>query len=192
MRTAKIERKTKETDISLYINLDGTGEVKSQTGIGFFDHMINSFGTHSGFDIVLKVEGDLSVDCHHTVEDVGIVFGQALKQAIGEKKGIGRFSDCFVPMDESLGFAALDISGRGFAEFKASFTYKNCGDYETDSTVEFFRALALNAEITLHIKSLYGDNDHHKIESLFKACAICLKKALAVNGSTVPSSKGVL
>jgi imidazoleglycerol-phosphate dehydratase len=192
MREARIERKTGETDISVIVNLDGTGKVKSQTGIGFFDHMINSFSTHSGFDIFLEVKGDLNVDCHHTVEDIGIVLGKAIKTALGDRKGINRFSDCFIPMDESLAFCAIDISGRGFCDFKGNFLFKNCGDYETDATPEFFHALAKNAELTLHIKSLNGSNDHHKIEALFKACARCLKEAVKISGLDIPSTKGLI
>lgn len=192
MREVKIDRKTKETDISLYLNLDGSGLVKSKTRIGFFDHMITAFATHAGFDIDLVVDGDLEVDCHHTVEDTGIVLGQAIRQAIGNGKGINRFADCFLPMDEALGFAAVDISGRGFLDFDAKFAYKNCGDYETDATIEFFRAFALNAGITLHMKLIKGENDHHKLESLFKAVARSMKSALEVKGDKIPSSKGVI
>lgn len=190
MRIAQINRKTKETDVSLALNIDGSSKVKSQTGIGFFDHMMNCFATHSGFDIDLVVSGDLSVDCHHSVEDIGIVIGKAIKEALGDKRGINRFADCFLPMDESLAFAALDISGRGFLDFNAKFDYKNCGDFETDSTMEFFKALATNAEITLHVKCLYGSNDHHKIEAMFKAVARCLKSAVEIKGEDCPSSKG--
>lgn len=192
MRNAQINRKTNETEISLVLNLDGTSKVKSQTGIGFFDHMINCFATHSGFDINLVISGDLGVDCHHTVEDAGIVIGKAIKEALGDKKGINRFADCFLPMDESLAFAALDISGRGFLDYNAKFDYKNCGDYETDSTIEFFKALVFNAEITLHLKCLYGGNDHHRIEALFKAVARCLKIAVEIKGVNCPSSKGLI
>ncbi|HQC54723.1 MAG TPA: imidazoleglycerol-phosphate dehydratase HisB [Clostridia bacterium] len=192
MRIFEIERKTKETKISLYINLDGSGNVKSKTRIGFFDHMITALGTHAGFDINLEVDGDLEVDCHHTVEDTGIVLGQAIRQAIGDGKGLTRFADCFLPMDEALGFAAIDISGRGFLSFEANFAYKNCGDYETDATPEFFRALAMNAGMTMHMKLLAGENDHHKIEALFKACARCLREALTIKGDKIPSSKGVI
>jgi len=192
MRKAKIERKTKETDIVLEINLDGKSEIEISTGIEFFDHMLCAFGTHAGFDLKIKAKGDLGVDCHHTVEDVGIVLGKAIKEAAGDKKGICRFCSCDIPMDEALSFCAVDISGRPFLLYEAEFRRQFCGDYETDLTEEFMRALATNAEITMHLICKYGKNDHHKTESLYKAAARAIRGALSVCGNTIPSSKGVL
>lgn len=192
MRTAEINRKTKETDISLSLNLDG-GEVNIDTGIGFFDHMLNSFAVHGGFGLKVKVVGDLYVDDHHTVEDTGIALGQAFYKALGDKSSIERFGSFYVPMDEALAFASLDISGRPFMVFDADFPQEKCGDYTAAMTVEFMRAFAYNAGITLHIKSLYGYNSHHIIEAVYKAVAHALKIAVKNNGSGVPlSTKGVL
>lgn len=192
MRTAEINRKTKETDISLSLNLDG-GEVNIDTGIGFFDHMLNSFAVHGGFGLKVKVVGDLDVDDHHTVEDTGIALGQAFYKALGDKSSIERFGSFYVPMDEALAFASLDISGRPFMVFDADFPQEKCGDYTSAMTVEFMRAFAYNAGITLHIKSLYGYNSHHIIEAVYKAVAHALKIAVKDNGSGVPlSTKGVL
>ena len=192
MRTAEINRKTKETDINLKLNLDG-GEVKIDTGIGFFDHMLNSFATHGGFGLEIKSKGDLEVDGHHTVEDVGIVLGKAFCEALGDKSSIERFGSFFVPMDEALAFASADVSGRPFLVFDAEFPQDTCGDYDCALTVEFMRALANNAQITLHVKSLYGDNSHHITEAVFKAVAHALKAAVAQNSSGKPlSTKGVL
>lgn len=192
MRTAEINRKTKETDISLSLNLDG-GEVNIDTGIGFFDHMLKSFAVHGGFGLKVKVVGDLDVDDHHTVEDTGIALGQAFYKALGDKSSIERFGSFYVPMDEALAFASLDISGRPFMVFDADFPQEKCGDYTSAMTVEFMRAFAYNAGITLHIKSLYGYNSHHIIEAVYKAVAHALKIAVKNNGSGVPlSTKGVL
>ena len=192
MRKYEINRQTKETEIDLKINLDGTGNNKISTGIDFFDHMLTSFSVHSGFDIELKVKGDLKVDCHHTVEDTGIVLGQAFSSAIKDKRGIARFGSCFIPMDETLSFCAADVSGRAFLVFDAEFKRQFAGDLETATVEEFFRAFTINANITLHIKNYYGTNDHHKIESMFKAMARTLKDAVKVTGDKVPSSKGKL
>lgn len=192
MRTAEIKRATKETNIELKLNIDGSGKGDISTGIEYFDHMMNCFAAHSGFDISLRVKGDLGVDCHHTVEDTAIVLGAAIKQAAGDKKGIERFFDCTLPMDESLSFCALDFSGRSYLAYEAEFRRQFCGDYETAMTEEFFRALAMKSEVTLHLKSLCGTNDHHKTEGLYKAAARCFKKCLAITGSEVPSSKGSL
>lgn len=192
MRTAETTRKTKETDIVLTLNLDGTGKADISTGIGFFDHMLAAFATHSGFDIALKIKGDIEVDCHHTVEDAGIALGKAIKDALGDKRGIVRFADCFLPMDEALAFAALDISGRSYLEYGARFEHRLCGDYETSVTEEFMRALAFNAEVTLHLRCLYGSNDHHITEALYKAAARCFRAAVKVEGGSIPSSKGTL
>jgi imidazoleglycerol-phosphate dehydratase len=192
MRTASITRKTNETDIKLSINLDGTGKHSISTGIGFFDHMLTAFSVHSGIDIDLKVVGDLIVDDHHTVEDTGIALGQAFALALGDKAGIARYGTAFIPMDEALGFASLDISGRPYLVFNAEFNDDRTGDYDNCLTEEFWRAFAMNALITLHTSCGYGKNDHHKNEAIFKAVAHALKDALKINGSTVLSSKGVL
>ncbi len=192
MRTSEITRKTKETDITLKLCLDG-GEVKIDTGIGFFDHMLNSFATHGGFGLEINAKGDLEVDGHHTVEDVGIVLGKAFNEALGDKGSIERFGSFYVPMDEALAFASVDVSGRPFLVFDAEFPQAVCGDYDCSLTVEFMRALAYNAQITLHIKSVYGDNSHHITEAVFKAAAHALKAAVAQNNSGKPlSTKGVL
>ena len=195
MRNACIERKTNETDIrlSLTIREDGAkGKFTGASGVGFFDHMLNAFATHGGFDIELSCKGDLQVDCHHTIEDIGIVLGTAFKKAVGDMKGIARFADIMLPMDEALCMCALDYSGRAFLVFDAEFKADMIGDYDTQMTVEFLRAFAYNAGITLHAKVLYGDNDHHKTEAAYKAVARCLKAALAVVSDDVLSSKGSL
>lgn len=192
MRTSEITRKTKETDITLKLCLDG-GDVKIDTGIGFFDHMLNSFATHGGFGLELAAKGDLDVDGHHTVEDVGIVLGKAFCEALGDKGSIERFGSFYIPMDEALAFASVDVSGRPFLVFDAEFPQDMCGDYDCSLTVEFMRALAFNAQITLHVKSVYGDNSHHITEAIFKAAAHALKAAVAANDSGKPlSTKGVL
>ena len=192
MRTATVERKTKETDIWLSLDLDG-GKVSVNTGIGFFDHMLNSFATHGGFGLQVKVKGDLHVDEHHTVEDTGIVLGKALGEALGDKGGIERFGSLYVPMDEALAFASVDVSGRPFLVFDAAFPQERCGGYDCAMTVEFMRALAFNAGITLHLRSLYGDNSHHITEALYKAAAHALRLAVKPNESGKPlSTKGVL
>ena len=191
MRTAEIKRKTKETDISLKLTLEG-GERKIDTGIGFFDHMLNSFAVHSGFGLTLTCKGDLEVDGHHSVEDCGIALGQALAQCVGDKAGIARFGQAFVPMDEALGICALDISGRPYLVFDAPMPQPMCGQYDTCLTVEFMRALAVHAGLTLHLKCEYGENAHHITEALFKALARALKQAVAVTGGGVLSAKGVL
>lgn len=193
MREAFIERKTKETDISIKLALDAENkEVSIDTGIGFFDHMLTALAVHGGLSLTVKVNGDLNVDGHHTVEDTGIVLGQAFAKAIGDKCGIARYGSAYIPMDEALGFCSLDISGRPFLVFDASFTDYRIGEYDSCLTEEFFRAFAFNAGITLHIKSCYGSNDHHKTEAIFKAVAHALKAALKVNSDTLLSTKGVL
>lgn len=192
MRNAEINRKTKETDISLKLNLDG-GDVNIDTGIGFFDHMLNSFATHGGFGLDISVKGDLNVDDHHTIEDTGIVLGQAFNKSLGDKSSIERFGSFYVPMDEALAFASLDISGRPFMVFDADFPQEKCGDYTSAMTVEFMRAFAYNAGITLHVKCEYGYNSHHVIEAIYKAVAHALKIAVKQNDSGKPlSTKGVL
>lgn len=192
MRTAFIERNTKETQISVDLNLDG-GDVEISTGIGFFDHMLTAFAVHGGFGLKVRVTGDLEVDTHHTVEDTGIALGMAFKQALGDMSGIVRYGSFSVPMDEALANCVLDISNRPFLVFKASFEQELCGDYETCVTEEFFRALAMNACITLHIAVPYGANAHHEIEAVFKAVAHAMKIAVSKNqDGSVLSTKGVL
>ncbi len=192
MRTAEIKRKTKETDIEVFVKIEGYGKVNVNTGIGFFDHMLTAFGVHSGIDLEVECTGDLNVDGHHTVEDVGIALGQAFSQALGSKAGIARYGSAFVPMDEALCFCALDISGRAFLAYDANLTDFRCGDFDCCLAEEFFRAFAYNALITLHIREEYGKNDHHIIEAMFKAVAHALKDAMAVTGGEVLSTKGVL
>lgn len=191
-RTAEIARKTKETDITVNLNLDG-GEVKIDTGIGFLDHMLTALGVHGGFGLEVSAKGDLYVDGHHTAEDVGITLGQAFAKALGDKSGIMRYGSAFIPMDESLGFCSLDISARPFLVFNAEFTNERVGEFDTCLTEEFMRAFAFNAGITLHLRVEYGTNDHHKIEALFKALAYSLKAAVRLNtdGAAI-STKGTL
>lgn len=195
MRNAEIIRKTSETDIKLSLSIRDDGEKGSfsgTSGIGFFDHMLNSFAVHGGFDIALECAGDLEVDCHHTVEDVGITLGKAFEKAVGDMKGIARFADILMPMDEALCMCAADYSGRAFLVFDCGFKAPMIGAYDTQMTAEFFRAFAMNAGITLHIKMLYGENDHHKTEAVYKSAAKCLKDALKKVSGSVPSAKGVL
>jgi len=192
MRTSIVERNTKETQIKIELNLDG-GEVKVDTGIGFFDHMLTAFGVHGGFGLNVKVTGDLDVDTHHTVEDTGIALGKAFNEALGDMSGINRYGTFYIPMDESLAQASLDISNRPFLVFNADFAQEKCGEYETCVTEEFWRAFAVNSAITLHINVLYGVNAHHEIEAIFKAVAHALKIAVQKNGDNcVLSTKGVL
>lgn len=193
MRTSEISRKTKETDIFVTLALDGSGTADIQTGIGFFDHMLTALAVHGGFDLTVRCAGDLNVDGHHSVEDVGICLGQALGQALGDKAGIVRYGSAYIPMDEALGFCAVDVSGRPFLVFRAAFTNERIGDYETCLTEEFMRAFAFNAGITLHLNAEYGKNDHHITEALFKALAHALKQAVAENADGAAlSTKGVL
>lgn len=191
MRTAAVMRQTKETDINLKLCLEG-GAVKISTGIGFFDHMLTAFAFYAGFGLELTVKGDLEVDGHHTVEDTGIVLGQALAQALGDKRGIKRFASSFVPMDEALCFTSLDFSGRAFLMFDAPMPQERIGDYESCLTVEFMRAVATHAGITLHQKEHYGANAHHITEALFKSLGLAMKEAVKVEGEAVTSTKGVL
>lgn len=192
MRTAEINRKTKETYITASLNLDGSGDTDIVTGIGFFNHMLTAFAFHGGMDLKLKSDGDLYVDGHHTVEDVGIVLGKAFREALGDMKGIARYGTAFIPMDEALGFASIDISGRPFLVFDAEFSDDRIGEFDTCLTEEFFRAFAFNAGVTLHLKCEYGKNDHHIAEALFKAAAHAVKAAKAVSGNEILSTKGVL
>lgn len=192
-RTGEITRKTRETDINIKVDLDGKGTADISTGIGFFDHMLTALSVHSGISMSIKVTGDLFVDGHHTVEDTGIALGQALAKALGDKSGIVRYGTAYIPMDESLAFTSLDISNRPFLVFNAEFTNQSCGEYDVCLTEEFFRAFAFNAGITMHINLLYGSNDHHKCEAIYKSVAHALKTAVSFNsdGSTL-STKGVL
>lgn len=192
MRTAEVIRRTRETDVQVRLNLDGTGRTEISTGIGFFDHMLTALGVHAGFDLMVKVKGDLEVDCHHTIEDSGIVLGQALLKALGEMP-VTRYGSAFIPMDEALGFVALDISRRPFLVFQCEFSSDQIGGMDTQMVEEFFRSFAFQAGITLHAKVEYGKNDHHKAEALFKALAHSLKTAVApLEGKVVLSTKGVL
>lgn len=191
MRTVEITRETKETQIRLSLQVDGTGQFEGSSGIGFFDHMLSAFAMHGGFDLALDMTGDLAVDGHHSVEDFGIVLGQAFAKVI-DKKQILRFGSFYVPMDESLAFCALDFSGRPYLHFDASFTNPAVGAFDCCLVEEFFRAFAMNSGITLHIRLEYGSNDHHKIEAIFKAVAHALAQAVNVREGAVLSTKGVL
>lgn len=191
MRCTEIKRETKETQIQLQLNVDGSGRFIGTSGIGFFDHMLTAFAVHGGFDMDLQMSGDLEVDGHHSVEDVGIVLGQAFAQVL-DKKQIARFGSFYVPMDEALAFCALDISGRPFLHFDAAFTNQSVGALDCCLVEEFFRAFAMNSGITLHIRLEYGSNDHHKIEAIFKAVAHALQQAVKLRDGNILSSKGVL
>ena len=193
MRSAEIERKTGETDIRMTLCLDG-GARDISTGIGFFDHMLTAFSVHGGFGLKLSVSGDLEVDCHHTIEDTGIVLGRAIAAAIGDKKGIARFGSCLLPMDETLAECALDISGRPYFVWNAPETLQSgsVGGFDCCMAEEFFRAVAMNAGITLHLNVRYGRNAHHIIEALFKAFARALSQASQITGEGILSSKGTL
>ncbi|HCW53050.1 MAG TPA: imidazoleglycerol-phosphate dehydratase HisB [Clostridium sp.] len=192
-RVSEKLRKTNETRIELSINLDGSGKSEINTGIGFFDHMLDLFAFHSRCDLKVNAEGDLNVCDHHTIDDIGITLGQAFKEAIGDKKGINRYGTFYVPMDETLALVSLDISNRPFVVFDCEFKREKVGEMATEMVVEFFRAFAFNAGITLHLKVLYGENDHHKIEALFKAFGRALKEAKFVSEENgLPSTKGKL
>lgn len=191
MRTAEITRTTKETDITLNLNVDGSGKYEGTCGIGFLDHMMQAFCVHGGFDIKLNMKGDLQVDGHHSAEDLGIVLGQAFAATL-DKNRIQRFGHFYVPMDEALAFCALDISGRPYLHFDAAFTNQSVGDFDCCLTEEFFRAFAMNSGITLHIRLEYGSNDHHRIEAIFKAVAHALQQAAVLREGNALSSKGVL
>ena len=193
MREATVTRSTRETQITVSVKLDGKGESKISTGIGFFDHMLTALSRHSGISMDIQANGDLYVEGHHTVEDTGIVLGQAMNQALGDKSGIARYGSAYIPMDEALSFCALDLSNRPYVVFNGTFTNQMIGQYDACLTEEFFRALAVNAGITLHLDMRYGSNDHHKCEALFKAFAHALKAAIRLNeDGTVLSTKGVL
>ncbi len=195
MRTAEIKRKTAETDIVLSLDLDGSGKVQCETGIGFLDHMLTLFARHGGFDLELKCQGDTWVDFHHSTEDIGICLGKAVAQALGDKKGIVRYGDIILPMDEALIVCAVDISGRGESYFALDIPTEKVGDFDTELCEEFFRAFARDAGVTLHLRQLSGKNSHHIIEGAFKAFARSLAKAAAIdekNADRVPSTKGML
>jgi imidazoleglycerol-phosphate dehydratase len=195
MRTASIKRKTKETDVEVEINLDGTGVANIATGIGFFDHMLDLLARHSRIDMTVRAKGDLHIDHHHTTEDVGIALGTAVKQALGDMKGITRYASLHMPMDEALTRVAIDISGRPFLVFKAEFARDKVGAFDTELVREWFQAFAINAGITLHVETLYGTNDHHISESCFKGLARALRAAVAIDPSAageIPSTKGTL
>lgn len=190
-RYSKLERTTNETKISVEIDLDNNIETNINTGIGFFDHMLNLFAFHSNIGLCITANGDLNVCDHHTIEDVGIAMGNAFNKAIGDKVGINRYGTFYVPMDETLGFASLDISNRPFLVFDCSFSREKIGDMSTEMVKEFFRAFAFNAGVTLHLKVLYGENDHHKVEALFKAFGRAIKEAKNITeAGKVQSTKG--
>lgn len=194
-RTATVERTTRETDISITINLDGVGTADVDTGVPFFDHMLDAFARHALFDLTVRCKGDLEVDAHHSVEDTGIVLGQAFARALGDKRGIERFASCAVPMDEALVLCALDISGRGQAFWAMDIPVDAIATFDTQLAREFFIAFAANAGATLHLRQFSGENAHHLIEAAFKACGRALRQAVAVNPRTagqVPSTKGAL
>jgi imidazoleglycerol-phosphate dehydratase len=195
MRRATITRKTNETEITVSVGLDGTGTSRVATGIGFFDHMLEQVARHSGIDLEIKAKGDLHIDMHHTVEDTGIALGQALREALGERKGIGRYADVHLPMDETLTRVAIDVSGRPFLVFKSDFPTPKIGEFDTELVREFFQAFAMNAGITLHLQTLYGANSHHIAESCFKGLARALRVAIAMDErrkDEIPSTKGTL
>ena len=195
MRTAQIARETKETKIALTVDLDGTGRSDISTGIGFLDHMLDLLARHARFDLTVKADGDLHVDFHHTTEDVGIALGQAFRKALGDMRGITRYADALMPMDETLTRVAIDISGRPFLVFRTAFPAQKIGDFDTELVREFFQAFAANAGVTLHVETLYGVNAHHIAESCFKGLARVLRQAVAIDPTAageVPSTKGTL
>jgi imidazoleglycerol-phosphate dehydratase len=195
MRTAAVKRATKETDIQVTVNLDGSGRSEIATGIGFLDHMLDLLARHGRIDIAVEAKGDLHIDQHHTTEDVGIALGQAVKQALGDMKGITRYADVHLPMDEALTRVAIDISGRPFLVFKVSFTRDKVGTFDTELVNEWFQAFAMNAGVTLHVETLYGANDHHIAESCFKGLARAMRAAIAIDARAkdeIPSTKGAL
>ncbi|RVQ68717.1 imidazoleglycerol-phosphate dehydratase HisB [Croceicoccus ponticola] len=195
MRTGSISRKTKETAIEVSVNLDGTGEYDIATGVGFLDHMVEQFSRHSLIDVTMKVDGDLHVDQHHTVEDSAIALGEAILQALGEKRGIARYGHAYSPMDETLARVALDISGRPYLVWKAGFSQPRLGEMDTELFEHWFHSIAQAAGITLHIELLYGQNNHHIVESLYKGFARAMRAAVEIDprkGDAIPSTKGLL
>lgn len=193
-RTAEVIRKTKETDIALELKLDGKGTSDVHTGIGFFDHMLEGFAKHGFFDLSVHADGDLAVDCHHTIEDTGIVLGNAIKKALGDKKGIKRYGSCILPMDETLVLCAIDLSGRPYLVFDGAFTAERVGYMDTEMVKEFFYAISYTAGMNLHIKVLSGGNNHHMIEAMFKAFARALDEAVSFDAriTDILSTKGIL
>lgn len=192
-RKASVSRRTAETEISLELNLDGGGEYRIDTGVGFFDHMLSLFARHGRFDLTLSARGDLQVDCHHTVEDVGICLGKAFYDALGDKSGIRRYGHIILPMDEALALVAADVSGRGLSVLEANFSTGRVGDFDTEMCEEFLRAFAVNAGLTLHVHLLAGKNNHHMIEAIFKGLGRTLRQAVDRTGEEgVPSTKGLL
>jgi len=195
MRKGQVARKTKETDIAVEVAIDGTGRSDIATGIGFLDHMLDLLARHSRMDVIVRAKGDLHIDDHHTAEDVGIALGQAVKQALGDMKGITRYADVHLPMDEALTRVAIDVSGRPFLVFKVKFGRDKIGTFDTELVNEWFQAFAMNAGITLHVETLYGSNDHHISESCFKGLARALRAAFAIDpkaANEIPSTKGSL
>ncbi len=195
MRKAAVRRTTKETDVEVTLDLDGAGSATIATGVGFLDHMLELFARHSRIDLTVKAKGDLHIDQHHTTEDVGIALGQAVKQALGDMAGVTRYADVHVPMDEALTRVALDLSGRPFLVFKAAFSHDKIGTFDTELVREWFQAFAVHAGVTLHVETLYGENNHHISESCFKGLARALRAAVALDARSkgeVPSTKGTL
>jgi imidazoleglycerol-phosphate dehydratase len=195
MRKASLERKTTETQIAVSINLDGTGAYDVKSGVGFLDHMLELLARHSLIDIKLRAKGDTHIDFHHTTEDIGIALGQAFAKALGNRKGIRRYADCFLPMDEALTRAAIDVSGRPYLIWKVEFSRPKIGEFDTELVREWFQAFAMNAGVTLHVETLYGDNCHHIAESCFKALARVLRGAIEIDPrqkDRIPSTKGSL
>jgi len=195
MRQASVTRTTKETDISVSLDLDGTGKSDIETGIGFFDHMLDQLSRHGLIDLTVRTKGDLHIDMHHTVEDTGIALGQAVKKALGDMAGISRYADVHLPMDETLTRVAVDVSGRPFLVFKVDIPKAKIGEFDTELVEEFFRAFVFNAGLTLHIENLYGVNSHHIVESSFKGLARALRAAVEIDprrAGVVPSTKGQL
>ena len=195
MRKASLDRKTTETQIAVSINLDGTGAYDVKSGVGFLDHMLELFARHSLIDIKVRAKGDTHIDFHHTTEDIGIALGQAFAKALGDRKGIRRYADCFLPMDEALTRAAIDVSGRPFLIWKVEFSRPKIGEFDTELVREWFQAFAMNAGVTLHVETLYGDNCHHVAESCFKALARVLRGAIEIDPrqkDRIPSTKGSL
>jgi imidazoleglycerol-phosphate dehydratase len=195
MREGKITRSTKETEVAVAVNLDGSGRAEIATGIGFLDHMLDLLARHSRIDLAVKAKGDLHIDQHHTTEDVGIVLGQTVKKALGDMRGITRYADVHVPMDETLTRVAIDISGRPVLVFRVQFPRDKIGEFDVDLVREFFQAFATNAGVTLHVETLYGDNSHHVAESCFKGLARALRAAVALDPAAkneIPSTKGSL
>lgn len=191
MRSAKVSRKTGETDIRIKLNIDGTGDSDIDTGIGFFDHMLTAFSKHGNFDLTVRASGDLVVDDHHLIEDTGIVLGQAFAEALGDKTGIARFGEARIPMDEALASVALDLGGRSYLTLDAKFIASKVGEFSTQMVRHFFESVIQNSKINMHA-SVYGDNDHHKIEALFKAFAYALRRATVIEGEGIKSTKGTL